>query len=94
MNAWAESFASMELTIIGVMVGFLTLVAALTVSRALQDTMEKSPVLEKYNEWGAAAVAVALMIVGSLLLSFRVRAVKQRVPTAKPVDQGVLEQNA
>ena len=87
-------FASMELTIIGVLVGFLTLVAALTVSTALRDTLEASPHFEKNGIWWASLAAVALMVLGSLALSYRVKLIKSRVPQARPVAQSVLEQNA
>ena len=82
----------MELTVISVMVGFLTLVAALTVSGALKEIIETHPQFERSGTWLAAGVSVALMVLGTLLLNYRARAVKRRVPGAKPVSQTALEQ--
>lgn len=77
-----------ELTTIRIVVGFLTLFAALSLTEALRDTFESSVSLEKVGPWATALVAFALMLVGSLMLSSRARHIRKTSrgrPSAIPV---------
>ena len=67
-----------ELTTIRIVVGFLTLFAALSLSDALRDMFESSVTLEKVGPWMTALTAFALMILGSLLLSSRAQYIRKK----------------